>query len=72
MPEISAPIIYELDYGGDGIGNFESDVQAQVGKDAKFLLHYPTVYIVNDESKRSSSRSMSGRLPTSGSALCLI
>ncbi len=51
MGDISAPIIYELDYSSEGIKNFDSNVQEHVGKDAKYLLHYPTVYIVNDENK---------------------
>ncbi|PTQ83795.1 hypothetical protein C8U37_11264 [Trichococcus patagoniensis] len=51
MAEISAPIIYEMDYSSEAIGHLENKVQETVGKDAKYLLHYPTVYIVNDENK---------------------
>lgn len=51
MGDISNPIIYELDYSDTGIKDFDSKVQETVGKDAKYLLHYPTVYIVNDKNK---------------------
>ena len=51
MEDISNPIIYELDYSDTGIKDFDSGVQETVGKDAKYLLHYPTVYIVNDKNK---------------------
>ena len=51
MGDISAPIIYELDYSSESLQDFDSKVQETVGKDAKYLLHYPTVYIVNDKNK---------------------
>lgn len=51
MGDISNPIIYEVDYSDTGIKDFDSKVQETVGKDAKYLLHYPTVYIVNDKNK---------------------
>lgn len=49
MKNLPSPIIYEIDYNSNAIKNIENSV---TDKKAKYILDYPTVYIVNDKNKR--------------------
>lgn len=51
MNEISNPVIYEIDYSNEAVESLETDILHEEGPKAKYLLDYPTVYIVHDEKK---------------------
>lgn len=51
MNEISNPVIYEIDYSNEAVESLESEILHEEGPKAKYLLDYPTVYIVHDEKK---------------------
>lgn len=46
LENLPSPIVYELDYNTDAIYNIEKNLNE---KQLKYILEYPTVYIVNDE-----------------------
>lgn len=54
MEKISTPVIYELEYSNDAMLDLETKIHEQEGKNAKYLLEYPTVYIVQDEKKENN------------------
>jgi len=47
LKNISTPIIREISYNNDSIDDFENEIKNE--KNSKYLLRYPTIYIVNDE-----------------------
>ncbi|WP_407370418.1 DUF2075 domain-containing protein [Carnobacterium sp.] len=51
MSKISNPVIYETDYSYEAVKSLESGILQEEGVNAKYLLDYPTVYIVHDEKK---------------------
>ncbi|MGY0401125.1 DUF2075 domain-containing protein [Carnobacterium jeotgali] len=51
MSKISNPVIYETDYSYEAVKSLEGGILQEVGPNAKYLLDYPTVYIVHDEKK---------------------
>lgn len=51
MSKISNPVIYEIDYSYEAVESLESGILQEEGSNAKYLLDYPTVYIVHDEKK---------------------
>lgn len=56
MSKTSAPIIYELDYNNETMKTFKDVVLKEKKTNAKYLLYYPTVYIIHeqDSSKKFS------------------
>ncbi|WP_034536460.1 DUF2075 domain-containing protein [Carnobacterium inhibens] len=51
MSKISNPVIYEIDYSYEAVESLEGGILQEEGSNAKYLLDYPTVYIVHDEKK---------------------
>lgn len=51
MSDISNPVIYEIDYTKEAVESLEVEILQEEGPNAKYLLNYPTVYIVHDEKK---------------------
>lgn len=51
MKNISTPIIYEFDYSKEIVAGLESQLENEQHK--KYLLRFPTVYIVNDKVRDS-------------------
>lgn len=51
MSKISNPVIYETDYSYEAVKSLEGGILQEEGPNAKYLLDYPTVYIVHDEKK---------------------
>lgn len=51
MKKISSPIIYEFDYSEEAIKRIEHQMKNE--QDEKYLLRFPTVYIVNDREKNN-------------------
>lgn len=51
MSKISNPVIYETDYSYEAVKSLEGGILQEEGVNAKYLLDYPTVYIVHDEKK---------------------
>lgn len=51
MSDISNPVIYEIDYSYEAVESLEGGILQEEGSNAKYLLDYPTVYIVHDEKK---------------------
>lgn len=51
MNNISSPVIYQVDYSNESVEHLEGEILQEKGLKAKFLLDYPTVYIVYDEKK---------------------
>lgn len=51
MSKISNPVIYEIDYSNEAVKSLEGGILQEEGSNAKYLLDYPTVYIVHDEKK---------------------
>ena len=51
MSNISNPVIYEIDYNNEAVNSLEVGILQEEGSNAKYLLNYPTVYIVHDEKK---------------------
>ena len=51
MKKISSPIIYEFDYSEEAIKRIEHQMKNE--QDEKYLLRFPTVYIVNDKEKNN-------------------
>lgn len=51
MSKISNPVIYEIDYSNEAVESLEGGILQEEGSNAKYLLDYPTVYIVHDEKK---------------------
>lgn len=49
MEDISKPIVYEINYTEDGFKNFSESIINFNKKNRKYLLEYPTVYIINNE-----------------------
>lgn len=51
MSNVSNPVIYEIDYNNEAVNSLEVGILQEEGSNAKYLLDYPTVYIVHDEKK---------------------
>lgn len=49
LKKISTPIICEIPYSNNAIGEFEKNFEHN--ENSKYLLRYPTIYIVNDKVK---------------------
>lgn len=54
MIKISSPVIHEIDYTIDGLKNFSESAINFKKKNRKYLLDYPTVYIINNEAKKDT------------------
>ncbi|CAD2075196.1 DUF2075 domain-containing protein [Phocicoccus pinnipedialis] len=52
MAKISKPIIHKIDYTEKGLKEFAESAVNFKAKERKYLLDYPTVYIINNESKK--------------------
>lgn len=52
MKDISSPIIYELEYSIDEVITLEDKIKNE--NHEKYLLRYPTVYIVNDKETQNN------------------
>lgn len=52
MVEVESPIVYNLAYNEEALKEFKE--RFILNKDSKYLLNYPTVYIVNDKDERQS------------------
>lgn len=54
MADISSPVIYEVEYSQDFLGN-KNWLPIQMAElDRKYLSQYPTVYIVNDKGNKAN------------------
>lgn len=62
MSKISNPVIYETDYSYEAVKSLEGGILQEVGPNAKYLLDYPTVYIVHDEKKVANFQFISEKL----------
>lgn len=49
---MESPIIYDLAYNGKALKEFKDNFME--AKDSKYVLSYPTVYIVNDRDEHHS------------------
>lgn len=54
MIKITKPVIHEIDYTVDGLKKFNESAVNFKKKNRKYLLDYPTVYIINNEAKQNT------------------
>lgn len=54
MVKISKPVIHEIDYTVDGLKKFSESAVNFKKKSRKYLLDYPTVYIINNEARENT------------------
>lgn len=54
MGKIAKPIIYEIDYTEEGLKRFNDSAVNFSKKNREYLIDYPTVYVINNKSKKST------------------
>jgi len=54
MDKIPSPIIQEINYSEDGLKKFSDSAVNFSKKNRKYLIDYPTVYVINNETKKDT------------------
>lgn len=54
MEKIPNPIIHELNYTADGLKKFSESAVNFSKKNREYLIDYPTVYVINNETKKDT------------------
>lgn len=54
MKNLPKPIIHEINYTEDGLKNFSDSAVNFSNKNREYLIDYPTVYVINNETKKDT------------------
>lgn len=54
MKKIPKPIIHEINYSEEGLKNFSDSAVNFSKKNREYLIDYPTVYVINNKTKKDS------------------
>src|SRR5690625_3711008 len=54
MERIPSPIIQEINYSEDGLKKFNESAVNFSKKNREYLIDYPTVYVINNETKKNT------------------